>query len=193
MSLPEHAAGPSRLPDRFEDEELVVRQWRVEDAPLLHEAITASIEHLRPWMAWIELEPQTIDQREALITGWRDAWGDGGDVPVGVFLDDLVVGGAGLHRRLGPGALEIGYWIRADHAGRGLATRVSRLLTSGAFTLPDVTHVEIHCDRANIASGRVPEKLGFTYIGDIEKPPLAPAETGTQRVYRVTRDDWLSR
>jgi RimJ/RimL family protein N-acetyltransferase len=86
--------------------------------------------------------------------------------------------------------LEIGYWIHQDHVGRGLATRLSRCLTTGAFSLDQITHVEIHCDQANAASRRVPERLGFDYVGDVVRPIEAPAETGTHRVCRMHRADW---
>src|SRR4051812_30497498 len=40
--------GAMRLPTSFVEGDLVVRQWVVADAPRLHDAITASVEHLRP-------------------------------------------------------------------------------------------------------------------------------------------------
>jgi len=178
------------LPDLFDAGDLVVRRWTVTDAAALHEAIVKNTEHLRPWMPWIAFEPQTVDQRAELIAGWERDWERGGDVVLGVFLDGRVVGSTGLHRRIGPNGLEIGYWIDRDHLGRGLAPRVSRLLTTAAFAMPGITVVEIPCDEANTASARVPIKLGFTYVGNIDAPALAPAETGSHRVHRMTRDEW---
>lgn len=177
----------ARLPEFFDDGDLLVRRWVPSDAANLHEAITRNVEHLRPWMPWIAFEPQTIDQRGDLIAGWERNWELGGDVVLGVFLDGVVVGSTGLHRRLGPDGLAIGYWIDGDHIGQGLAPRVAGLLTARALTLPAITHVQIHCDEANKASARVPEKLGFTYVGNVPAPVLAPGETGSQRLYRMDR------
>ncbi len=184
---------PDPLPDWFEDGDLVVRRWTVGDAPVLHDAITANVEHLRPWMSWIASEPQTVEQRVALIEQWDQDWRAGGDVVLGVFLDSVVVGSTGLHKRIGPDGLEIGYWIDREHLGRGLARRVSALLTTAAFTLPEITHVQIPCDQDNTASARVPEKLGFTYLGSVDAPIVAPSETGSHRVYRMNRSDWAGR
>jgi ribosomal-protein-serine acetyltransferase len=181
------------LPDHFEDGPLVIRRWRAEDAPAIVEAVTENREHLRPWMEWIAFEPQSVEQRVALIEQWEREWLGGGDVVLGIFVHDHPVGGTGLHRRIGPDGLEIGYWISEDHIGMGIATRATSTLTTGAFTIPGITHVEVHCDVANTASARVPERLGFTYTGDIEQPIKAPAETGAHRVYRMTRDAWAAR
>ena len=35
-------------------------------------------------------------------------------------------------RRVGPVAIEIGYWIRSDHAGRGYATEAAAILVEAA-------------------------------------------------------------
>jgi RimJ/RimL family protein N-acetyltransferase len=112
-------------------------------------------------------------------------------VVLGVFLDGQVVGGCGLHRRLGPAGLEIGYWIHPSFLRRGLATSAARLLTGAAFTLPETTHVEIHHDKANEASGGVPRKLGFAFIGEQPDTPEAPGEVGIECRWRMTRERWI--
>jgi ribosomal-protein-serine acetyltransferase len=56
-----------------------------------------------------------------------------------------------------------------------------------AFADPAVTHVEIHHDLANVASGRVAARLGFTVADEIEKPAAAPGECGRTRIWRLER------
>jgi len=184
---------PLRLPERCVDGDLALRLWTVADAPALHAAITRNVEHLRPWMPWIEGEPQPVAARAARIAEWRAAWAAGGDVAYGVFLDGRVVGGAGLHHRVGPHGLTIGYWIDGARTGRGLAGRAARLLTAAAFGLPGITHVTIEVDEDNRASARVAEKLGYACVGRIAVPVQAAAESGRHRVYRVNRDAWTDR
>src|SRR6478609_5108135 len=99
------------LPQSAASERLSIRMWTIADAPALGEAITASIAHLAPWMPWVANEPVAREDREHLITTWETDWLAGGDVVYGIFLDDAPIGGTGLHRRLGEGGLEIGYWI----------------------------------------------------------------------------------
>ncbi|MCU1357496.1 MAG: N-acetyltransferase [Acidimicrobiales bacterium] len=169
-----------------------LRVWTADDAPTLHDAIAANVEHLRPWMAWIAHEPLTVDQRRLLIEQWNETWAAGGDVIYGVWQDGVIVGGTGLHRRLGPSGLEIGYWVDVHHVGRGIATAAARAITDLAFTVDGTEVVEIHHDVANHASRRVPEKLGFVDAGTVvpRRELRAPAETGLDRIWRTTRRTW---
>ncbi len=92
-----------------------------------------------------------------------------------------LLGGVGLYRRVGPGALEIGYWVRSDRTGRGIATEAARALTGAAFATAGVDRVEVHCDPRNAASAAVPGKLGYrhreTREGDARTPDGEPRAT----------------
>ncbi|MEX1207046.1 MAG: GNAT family protein [Acidimicrobiia bacterium] len=181
---------PQRLPCYIETERLVLRQWVEEDAAALGAAVEASAEHLRPWMAWMADEPKPPEARAEKIRQWRADWEQGGDVVLGVILDGNPIGGTGLHRRLGPDALEIGYWIHAHHTRQGYATELSEALTEAAFGLEGIERVEIHHDKANVASSGVPRRLGYTKIEEIPSPPTAPAHLGIDVIWAVTREEW---
>jgi RimJ/RimL family protein N-acetyltransferase len=131
---------------------VLLRRWRAGDAAVLQRAVTENIEHLRPWMAWTADEPQSLERRSQRLAEWELGWARGGDVTLAVVADDQIAGSAGLHRRRGAGALEIGYWIHVGFLLRGLATRVACLLTDAAFSVADIERVEIHHDKANVAS-----------------------------------------
>jgi RimJ/RimL family protein N-acetyltransferase len=89
-----------------------------------------------------------------------------------------VVGGSGYVRRAGSAALEIGYWVHVAHVGLGYAIRAARLLTTAAFEWTDEPAIEIHHDKANVRSGRVPPRLSFAFMGERPDPVMAPAEVG---------------
>lgn len=174
--------------------DLVLRPWRNEDAVALNVAVTRSLDHLRPWMPWIAAEPLPVDARRALIARWEDEREKGGDIVFGMFCGADVVGSCGLHhRQSGPAVREIGYWVHVDHVRKGYATRAAAALTSLAFARPVTEAVEIRHDRANVASEGVPRKLGYAPAGEQPCDVRAPAETGVQRVWRVTRAGWLQR
>lgn len=184
-------SGPIKLPEHLDGYGIVLRRWRLSDAEALHQAVLESIGHLRPWMEWIAAEPQTIEQRRGLLARWDREWSQGGDCSYGIFAPgERVAGGCGLHHRRGPGVLEIGYWVHPAFLRQGIATRASRLLTDAAFTLPGIERVEIRHDRANVASRGVPAGLGFELIGQEPKSEPAPAATGVDCVWSMTRRRW---
>jgi ribosomal-protein-serine acetyltransferase len=180
-----------RLPELIEGPgALVLRRWLPEDAEILGEAVMESIAHLRPWMPWAAHEPLSVVERRALIGEWERDWLAGGDVVMAIFVNGAVAGGCGLHHRIGPGGLEIGYWTRSSFLRCGIATSAARLLTEAAFARVDITHVEIHHDKANAASAGIPGKLGFELIREVRDRRDAPAELGLSCEWRLTREHW---
>ncbi len=138
-------------------------------------------------------KPQTLETHEQKILGWIEAWESGGDAEYGVFVDRDVVGAVSLLRRRGPGVLEIGYWIHVGWLRRGLALEAARLLTEAVFAVPAAEAVEIVHDRANAASEAIPRRLGFCVVEDVATDVRAPLETGVDRVWRLTREEWEGR
>lgn len=155
---------------------VLLRAWRPQDAPLLREAIAGSLAELQQWMPWAAAEPSPLPATQALLAKFRDDFVAARDWHYGVFTSDQarVLGGAGLHPRRGPGVLEIGYWIRTDATGQGLASEVARALTRVAFERHRVRHVEIRCDPRNERSAAVPQRLGFRHVATLFKDALTP-------------------
>lgn len=133
---------------RIVTDRLVLRCWEPRDAPLLKAAIDASFAHLGE-MPWIDAEPQTLEQKVALLRRFRGEFDLDEDYVYGVFdrAESRGLGGAGLH-----------------HIGRGLATEAAGALTRAGFELtsPPLDRIEIHCGPANPRSARVAQKLGYT-------------------------------
>ncbi len=179
-----------RLPDRVTTPRLVLRRWQHADADVLQQIVMANLDHLRPWMPWIKQEPLTIIERARLIEDWTREWEDGGDSFLGVFLDGEPIGSSGCHARVGPGAIEIGYWIDQDHLRSGYATEVTAALTSAAFDNERIGRVQVHTDEANDASAGVPAKLGFRRARVETREPAAPGESGRLIIWTVTRETW---
>jgi ribosomal-protein-serine acetyltransferase len=164
---------------------LVLERWRSADLERLFAAISENIEHLRPWMAFAAHHGR--DSVARFLAASEAGWERGERFEYAI-LDRraAVLGSAGLIGRIGPGGLEIGYWIGARHAGRGIATLAVAALTEVALELSAVDHVEIRHDEANIASGGIPARLGFRNLGSVAGPPQkAPAEVGVDVRWRL--------
>lgn len=179
------------FPESLTTERLEIRVWTPDDVDALGIAVTESLEHLRPWMPWAAAEPLTRQARLQLIDSWRAEHASGANGGYGMFQNGTIVGACGLHRRAGPEVLEIGYWVHVDHIRRGLATEAARCLTDVAFEDPAIHAVEIHHDRANVASAGVPRSLGYHFAGDRPDQVTAPGEEGVDCIWRTTRADWF--
>lgn len=157
-----HFPGPAY---RIQTNRLVIRCWNPQDAPFLKTAVDENIEHLLPWMPWAKSEPTELQVKVDLLRRSRGRFDLGEDFGYGIFnrQETLVLGGTGLHTRLGKEAREIGYWLHKDHTHQGLATEVAAALTKVAFEVDKVTRVEIHCDPRNVRSAAIPRKLGYIH------------------------------
>jgi RimJ/RimL family protein N-acetyltransferase len=181
-------------PYRIETERLVVRCYEPRDAPLLKEAVDSSLEHLRPWMPWVEDEPQTLEEKIELVKYFRSDYDTGGNFTCGIFSADEteLVGGTGLHPRIGPGGLEIGYWIRASATRQGFVTESTAALTRVGFEVCGADRIEIRIEPGNDASFGVPRKLGFTEEATLRR--RLPARKGGPlrdlTVFTMFREDF---
>jgi RimJ/RimL family protein N-acetyltransferase len=166
-------------PYRIETDRLVLRCYERRDAPLLKDAIDSSLDHLRPFSIWIDDEPQSVDQKVALIEMFRAAFAAGESFVYGVFdrEERVQLGGTGLHARVGPGGLEIGYFVRASATRQGIATECAAALTRVGFDICESDRIEIRIDPNNRKSFGIPQKLGFPVEATLHRRlPARPGE-----------------
>ncbi|MFD9129521.1 GNAT family N-acetyltransferase [Kitasatospora sp. NPDC059571] len=164
---------------------VLLRRRRAADAAALNAAVRSNLDHLRPWMPWAQAEPSMAQSIETAKAG-EQVWDEGTDFMYVLSPEaepTVVIGAFGLHGRIGPGALEIGYWVARDHGGRGFATEAARALTAAALALPGIDRVEIHCDEGNAPSAAVPRKLGYRLDRIDDSAVTAPSETGRKMVW----------
>jgi ribosomal-protein-serine acetyltransferase len=163
--------------------EVILRRHHPDDLDAVLLAVTESRDHLRPWMPWAQGYSRASAQ-EFLAKAARD-WDEGTAYNYAITSGGAIAGGCSLMARIGPGGLEIGYWMHQAYTRRGLATAAAAALTEQAFRLPGVQRVEIVHDELNIASGKIPAKLGFTEVTRRPIDPPSPEGTGTGIVWRL--------
>ncbi len=177
------------LPPRvIELDDLTLRRFNGEaDLAEFFRVIEESLEHLRPWMPWVA--EHSLTRTADFLASRAQRWAAGEEFSYAILLEGAIVGACGLFRRADTPAAgrEIGYWLHPAATGRGVATQAAGALVEQAFHLPGVEFVEIVHDAANRPSGAVPARLGFTEQSPRPAERLAPAETGEERVWRLTR------
>jgi ribosomal-protein-serine acetyltransferase len=162
-----------------------LRRWRPSDQEALFTAVIVSQDHLRPWMPWAP--GYSRQSAFEFIVACDLDWDSGAAFNYAITVDGAIAGSCGLMARLGPGALEIGYWVHRDYVRRGLATAATEVLTEAAFTLPGIDWVEVVHDELNVFSEAIPRKLGFIRAGQrtLDMPP--EGGTGVGIVWRRDR------
>jgi ribosomal-protein-serine acetyltransferase len=175
----------ARPEEEIEHGQVVLRRYREDDLDAIVQAVTDSADHLRPWLPWAEnYSPESA--AEFLDSSTQD-WVNGIAYNYAITTAGALAGGIGLMARIGPGGLEIGYWVQQAYARRGLATAAAAALVAQAFRLPGVDRLEIVHDELNVASAGIPRKLGFTEIGRRAIDPPSAAGTGVGVVWRLVR------
>jgi RimJ/RimL family protein N-acetyltransferase len=157
---------------------LTLRRWGPSHVPELTEVAARSAAHLS---AFLPAEVVELQDPPRFIEHAQDAWDRGREYAFAVLDAEGRVAGQVTLTPTGT-AGEIGYWIAADHAGRGLATAAVRLLTSSAHEQhPELERFELHCDLANRASARVATKAGFRHVESHPVPgPGTAAQSGIE-------------
>ena len=180
-------------PYRIETERLVIRCYEPRDAPLLKDAVDSSLELLRPWMPWAEHEPQTLEEKTELLRTFRSNFDAGEDFVYAIFSADETeqLGGSGLHPRLGPGGLEIGYFVRASATRQGIVTESTAALTRVGFEVCGADRIEIRVEPGNEASFGVPRKLGFVEEATLRRrlPGRAGGTLRDVTIFTMFRED----
>ena len=182
-------------PERIESERLVMRCWHPHDAPLFKVALDSSLPELQRWIPWAMNEPSQLDLLEDRLNGYRDDFFGGRSALFALMDPDEteVLGGAGLYRRVGPGALEIGYWVRSDQAGQGFATEAAHAMTEAGFMLSGIERIEIHCDPLNAPSISVPRKLGYEHGETLVDHAVGPrGESRDTMIWRLTMEAYAA-
>ena len=149
--------------------DLVIRRYVDSDAGSLATSVADSFDHLRTHMAWTRHGVPTAEDERSIIADWDVAWLEHREFAMGVFEGDTIVGSTGFHVRNGAGTLEIGYWVASSRTNEGIATRVTRALTVEAFSIGEVERVVVYHDSLNVASGRIPAKLGFVRVAEHDR------------------------
>jgi RimJ/RimL family protein N-acetyltransferase len=141
---------------------VTVRAWRDDDLPALVAAFDDP--ELSRWLPDIPY-PYTENDGRAFLGRLEEGYRDGRFGLAVVSADrGGLLGGIGLRREQEHRA-ELGYWVRRDARGRGVATLALRLVSRWAFDELGFHRLQLHTDVENVASQRVAERAGYTREG----------------------------
>ncbi len=108
--------------------------------------------------------------------------------------DDVVIGTCTLfhleprHRRA-----EVGYALRSDHWGRGIATEAATLALDWSFRMLGLHRIEADIDPRNHRSRHLLQRLGFASEGLLRQRYIVGDEVSDTELFGLLGEDWRAR
>jgi ribosomal-protein-alanine N-acetyltransferase len=185
------------LTTRVVTDRLVLRPPRTTDVPELRRVLRANAEHLRPWSVAPSPgeDPTSLTSVSGTVLRNRRDWKRGQSfVLLAAARDgeDRILGRVALGGVL-LGAFQnahLGYWIDAEHQGRGLMTEAVRAATTFAFKTAGLHRVQAAVMPRNTGSQRVLEKAGYRREGVAERYLFIAGRWEDHLLFAVTGEEW---
>ena len=146
--------------------------------------------YLKRWLPWLDRN-KTPEDSLRFVEGCRDRYVNREALEAGLFSTNKLVGMIGFNtidwtaRRS-----EIGYWIDAEHQGKGLITQGCRTLIDHGFNELDLNRIEIRCATGNNRSRAIPERIGFTCEGIMRQTEWLYDHFEDHCLYALLRSEW---
>lgn len=187
------------ISSRILTDRLALRPPRTTDVPELRRVLRANSEHLRPWSAAPAPgeDPYSLTSVSRSVLRHRREWKRGQAFVLLVTTrerEDRIIGRIALGGVL-LGAFRnayLGYWIDAEHQGRGLMTEAVRATTTFAFATAGLHRVQAAVMPRNTGSLRVLEKAGYRKEGLAERYLCIAGSWEDHVLFAVTSEEWAS-
>lgn len=172
------------------DSEVRLREFTLEDARAVFDAVIANRDHLSPFMHWMT-PGYSIDSAKAFIEQSIEKRAARKSLSLGIFRGEQFIGSIGfVYFDWVAGKAEIGYWISADEEGKGIVTASARLLIGFAFRELELNRIEIRCSSENRRSAAIPERLGFTREGLLRMAEFRNGRLHDFEIYGLLASEW---
>jgi RimJ/RimL family protein N-acetyltransferase len=170
---------------RLEGERLSLREWRADEVDAMHRWLGDPI--VTHYLSWGSKTLEDSARHLAECLGEQER-PDRERYFLAMELRESqqIIGDAGFHWAYRDGGRregEFGYFVEAEHWGRGYATESAKLVLLFAFDELGASIMRASCDARNAASERVMLKCGMKRDPDLPELP-------GRLFYRVLRENW---
>lgn len=144
------------------------------------------------WQSWavpysVEKAQQLIDSVMALDGPTPGEWWE---LVIADPTTDGFMGSLAVHLAEHGHSAEIGYALRVEHRGKGLATAAAQVLVDALFGRPEINRLEGSLHPNNVASAIVLERLGFVYEGTSRQSFWVEDVVSDDAHYGLLREEW---
>ena len=172
------------------DDQTCLRLLQQQHASELFALVDAHREHLRAWLPWVDATQCEQDSMDFIVMQVF-TFAQQGLMTCGIWHGGALCGVIG-HNDIDPEqrVARLGYWLAADHQGRGLMTACVAAFVEHAFDTYELQTVEIRVAPRNRRSRAIPERLGFTEGAVIQAAERLHDRTVDHVCYTLERPDW---
>jgi len=147
------------------DQEINLQLLQPDHAEAVFAVVEQNRQHLRAWLPWVDKNRSSDDTRKFIQLSLHSLAEMRG-VTCGIWFNDQFVGCVDLLKTDKRNHFaEIGYWLSAEHQGKGIMTRSCRRIIVYAFEELGLHRLLIRAAAENERSRAIPEQLGFTQEG----------------------------
>jgi RimJ/RimL family protein N-acetyltransferase len=160
------------------------------DVEELTRAALESVEHMTPWMPWCHAG-YALDDAVNWVRTTQEGRSNGSMYDFAIMdAAGRYAGGCGLNQiNRESGTANLGYWVRASSARRGVAPAAVLQLVGWAFDNTPLQRLEIVVALGNVRSLRVAEKVGAHRDAVLRKRLLLEGAPVDAVLYSVVRPD----
>ncbi len=176
----------------IETASLILREFRRDDRERVHEyAVDPEVYQYMPWGPNSEDETSAFVER-AIASRHRDPRLHF-ELAITLREDGRLIGGAGIRAENEFfRTADMGYCLRRDAWGKGLATEAAAGLIGFGFRQLGVHRIWATCDTRNVLSARVLEKAGMKLEGTMRDDTWLRGHWRSSHLYSILDDEWSS-
>jgi RimJ/RimL family protein N-acetyltransferase len=177
------------FPEIIKDGDIELRRVAptFELAKELLEIVDRNRARLARWLPWVDGIKTPEDEYGGLKHIYEKEWA------YFIFQNGKIVGSVGfVERDEKSKSLEIGYWLDQAVSGRGIMTRVVKMLEDMVFGLGNEwNRIQIKCDALNEKSQNVAKRCGYVYEGILRQScPYNDGSLGDSMVFSKLKSEW---
>jgi ribosomal-protein-serine acetyltransferase len=159
------------------------------DADAMYAVVERDRDYLARWMPWAETE--TLEDVREFIRLTRHRLADNNGLQTAIEVDGELAGSVGMVALVWKDrTATLGYWLAAEHQGRGIVTAAVRAYADYAFGTLGLNRVEIMAGVNNARSRAVAERAGFVQEGVMRDGELLPTGFHDLVVYSQLAAEW---
>lgn len=171
---------------------VALRLLEERDVDELYALVEANRAYLAEWMPWAATE--TRGNAAAFIRLTRIQVGENNGLNTAITVHGRLAGMAGVGQiDWANRSTEIGYWLAAEHQGRGIMTAAVAAHLEHLFGALGLNRVTIKAATGNARSRAIAERLGFTLEGVEREAEWIGTRVHDLARYAILAVDWMAR